>query len=100
MQRFHADKTETFTNGAIGWRSSSEFDCLGPFAKVQNCPIKGTDLRLTCYATSHADTYFSVPAVTRHRGQRIKGYFAVEDGACVFVPMSSQRSKLPMLATN
>lgn len=98
MQRFYADVSEEWPNGAIGWRSSSMFDCLGPFAKVQNCPIDGTGIRLTCYATGHADAYFSVPAVTRYRGQRIKGYFTLGDDGCVFVPMASQREKLGLTA--
>lgn len=34
-----------FSNGAIGWRPGGPFDCLGPYAKVQNCPIDGTELR-------------------------------------------------------
>lgn len=83
-QRFIARERFEFPNGAIGWRPGGPFDCLGPYAKVQNCPIAGTDLRLTCYATAYADTFFSVPACTRYRGKYIKGYFTLNDGAIEF----------------
>lgn len=86
MARFAARERVEFANGAIGWRPGGPFDALGPFAKIENCPIAGTDLRLTCYATGYADTFFSVPAATRHRGRYIRGYFAMEDGAVEFRP--------------
>jgi len=80
-QKFYAHPTDTFTwpNDAIGHRSGSSFDCLGPYAKVRNCPIDDTGKRLTCYATGYADTYFSIPACTRYRGKHIRGYFAHDD---------------------
>jgi len=68
------------------------FDCLGPFAKVQNCPIAGTGIRLTCYATNYADTYFSVPAETRYKGKRIIGYFSMDGGAVEFRVMDSHKT--------
>jgi hypothetical protein len=83
-QKFASRERFDFSNGAIGWRPGGPFDCLGPYAKVQNCPIHGTDLRLTCYATDYADTYFSVPAETRYKGKRVIGYFTLEDGAIEF----------------
>lgn len=87
MQKFYANQKYLYNNGAIGWRNNSPFDCLGPFAKVQNCPIEGTTLRLTAYATGHADTFFSVPACTRIKGKYVGGYFTVRDNDCiVFVP--------------
>lgn len=93
-QRFAAREAFTFPNGAIGWRPSGPFDCLGPYAKVQHCPIAGTDLRRTCYATGYADTYFSVPARTQINGATIKGYFSLDDGAIEFRPMNSEWSKI------
>ena len=92
-QKFYANpncKTE-FSNGAIGFASSGRMDGLGPFAKVQNCPIGGTDKRLTCYATGYADTWFSAPACTRYRGKYVKGYFGMEGGAVVFHVMNSHK---------
>ena len=93
-QKFIARERFDFTNGAIGWRPGGPFDCLGPYAKVQNCPIDGTELRMTCYATGYANTFFSVPACTRRRGKYVRGFFTMRDGACVFVPMGSQRERI------
>jgi hypothetical protein len=86
-QRFIAREPFQFTNGALGWRPGGPMDSLGPWAKVQNCPIAGTGLRRTCYATNYADTFYSVPAVTRYKGKRINGYFSQSmDGGAVFNP--------------
>ena len=87
-QKFWADTPEAFPNGAIGWGSSSPSDCLGPFAKVENCPVEGEARRYTCYATNYADTFFSVPACTRIRGKHIKGFFIMRDGSPVFVKIN------------
>jgi hypothetical protein len=88
-QVFHADPrhSHTFLNGAVGYRS----DCLGPYAKVKNCPITGTDKRLTCYATGYADTYFSIPACTRYRGKHVRGYFTGDNGNIEFRVMDSHK---------
>lgn len=87
-QRFYAS-SDTFTcrNGAIGHRPGGPFDCLGPYAKVRNCPIlcEGIErARLTCYATRYADTFFSVPACTRYHGSYIRGYFTQTEDGIVF----------------
>ena len=97
-QVFYASPTDTFTwpNGAVGHRPGGSFDCLGPYAKVANCPIAGTDLRLTCYATGYADTYFSVPACTRHKGKHIRGFFTITNESIEFRPMNSHKHLLPM----
>jgi hypothetical protein len=92
-QVFYASPRDTFEwpNGAIGYRPGSSFDCLGPYAKVKNCPIEGTALRLTCYATGYADTYFSIPACTRKNGKRVKGYFTHRETGVVFCVMDSHK---------
>lgn len=92
-QKFYASPDNTFisANGAIGHRSGGSFDCLGPYAKVRNCVIEGTDVRLTCYATGYADTYFSIPACTRYKGKHIKGYFTSRDDGVVFCVMDSSK---------
>lgn len=96
MQRFYASPRDTMTwpNGAIGYRPGGPFDCLGPFAKVKNCPIDGTTLRRTCYATAYADTFFSIPACTRVRGRYVKGFLTSDDSGVRFVPMQSHRHLL------
>jgi hypothetical protein len=95
-QKFYAHPTDTLTypNGAVGHRTGAPFDCLGPYAKVRNCPIAGTSLRLTCYATGYADTYFSVPACTRYKGKYISGYFSMEGYNIEFRPMDKHKDRL------
>lgn len=87
-QRFVAREKFEFSNGAIGWSPGGPFDCLGPYAKVQNCPVKGIDKRYTCYATGYADTMFSVPACTRIRGRYVKGFFTEDEHGITFNPMT------------
>jgi len=97
-QKFYARPNDTFTwpNGAIGHRSGSQFDCLGPYAKVRNCPIDAgpgaKQVRLTCYATGYADTMFSVPACTRYRGMHVRGYFSLDNGDITFNVMDSHKA--------
>jgi hypothetical protein len=94
-QVFIARERFQFSNGAVGWRPGGPFDCLGPWAKVNNCPIHGTDLRLTCYATGYANTYFSIPAVTRYKGKRIKGYLTqTDEGGAEFCPYNNHKQHL------
>ena len=95
-QKFYASPRNTFTwpNGAVGHRSSDSFDPLGPYAKVRNCPVEGTDLRLTCYATNYADTYFSVPACTRYKGKHIRGFFTFRDDGLVFCVVDAHKNRL------
>ena len=99
-QRFYASKKDfiVYANGAIGYRSGSKFDCLGPYARVKNCPVEGTPLRLTCYATAYADTFFSVPACTRYRGKYIRGYFTNRDEGVVFCVLDAHKHLFPELA--
>lgn len=99
-QVFAAREKFEFKNGATGWRPGGPMDCLGPYAKVQNCPIEGTQLRRTCYATGYADTYFSIPAVTRIRGARIKGFFTQDEEGIMFRPYDSSAAKLKELLTS
>lgn len=97
-QRFYASPHDTFVskNGAVGYRPGGPMDCLGPYAKVKNCPIYkyvdgigyvNTGVRLTCYAQNYANSYWTVPAATRRKGKRIRGYFIDNEdvGGCVFV---------------
>ena len=99
-QKFYADPNQRFefSNGAIGYRPGGTFDCLGPYAKVTSCPVRtgdgATALRLTCYATGYADTFFSVPACTRHKGKYISGFFTVEDGAITFCVLDKHKGRV------
>lgn len=95
MQKFRAHDKREFSNGAIGYAPGGPFDCLGPYAKVLNCPIRGTDLRRAAYATGYADSFFSIPACTRVRGKYIAGFFTMDNGAIEFVPMDRHKDRLP-----
>ena len=87
-QKFVAKEAHLFDNGAIGWSPGGPFDCLGPYAKVQACPVLGTDKRYTVYATGYADTFFSVPACTQIRGKYVGGFitFIGAEDSPVFIP--------------
>ena len=88
LQRFYADPKLSFEwpNGAIGYRPTITFDCLGPYAKVIKCPIAGTARRATVYATGYADTYFSIPAACKVRGKYIGGYLTTTEDGVEFQP--------------
>ena len=88
------DDTFTWPNGAIGHRSGLPFDLIGPFGKVLNCPIAGTRLRRAVYATAVADTFFSIPAATRVRGQRIKGYLTTSEEGVEFRVLDNHKHLL------
>lgn len=89
LQRFIAREPFTFANGVVGYRPGGPFDCLGPYAKVINCPIEGTDIKRTVYATRYADTFFSVPAACTYKGKTIRGYLTLDDGAIKFCVLNS-----------
>lgn len=107
--RFIAREPFHFANGAIGWRPGGPTDCLGPFAKVEQCPVQGyPDLRVTAYATGYADTFFSVPAEFRiqRNGVRVRvvGFFTSPSdsssdfpGSIEFILMADQHYKLHSL---
>jgi hypothetical protein len=86
-QKFIARERFEFANGAVGWRPVGPFDCLGPYAKVENCPIMVGDIevgRRTAYASGYADSFFSVPANTRWKGKYVGGYFTNDEDGCQF----------------
>ena len=95
-QKFYASPTDTFVspNGAIGHRIGGPFDCLGPYAKVRNCPIEGTNLRLTCYATGYANTAFSIPACTQYKGRYVRGYFTNREDGTVFCVVDAHKDRI------
>lgn len=96
-QKFYASPAHSrvFVNGAVGYAPGGAFDCVGPYAKVQKCPVMVGDAHvatLTCYATGYADTFFSIPACTRYRGRHVRGYFAVDsEGGVEFRVMDSHK---------
>jgi hypothetical protein len=102
-QKFYVDKSTKFVheNGAVAYGPGGSFDCLGRYAKIVHCPIEGegipNGIRLTCYATGYADTFFSVPACTRYKGKHIGGFFTMRDGNPVFRVYSRFADKLKTL---
>ena len=99
-QVFRANPSTRYEDisGAIAFGPGGSFDCLGHYAKVLNCIIVGTNLRLACYATGYADSSFSIPACTRYRGKHIKGYFTSDGELGIrFHPMDSAKAFLPMI---
>jgi hypothetical protein len=83
-QKYRADAATQQDDGAVLWHTKW---MGGPtLAKIANCRIDSLtgDMRATVYVTGEADTYFSIPAVCRLMGCRVKGYITSEDGQLVF----------------
>lgn len=84
MQKYRADSKSTQPDGAVVWRSKW---LGGPsLAKIDNCRLESLagDMRRTVYLTGEPDTFFSVPAVCRLAGCRVRGYVTIDDGNLVF----------------
>jgi len=84
MQKYRADTSSPQSDGATVWHAKW---WGGPsLAKIDNCRLANLvgDMRATVYVTGEADTWFSVPAVCRIRGCRVRGYVTSEDGDLVF----------------
>ena len=85
MQKYRADISEKQNDGAIVWRSQW---MGGPsLAKIENCHLENMqgNMRRTVYITGAPDTYFSIPAVCKLAGKRIRGYVTGNDsGDLVF----------------
>lgn len=85
MQKYRADVSETQADGAIIW--STEWMGGPTLARINNCRLTelAGDMRAAVYITGDADTWFSIPAVTRLFGCRVKGYVTHDgDGNLVF----------------
>jgi hypothetical protein len=70
MQKYRADRAEPQADGSTPW-----------FAEWMGGPSLSTildnlvgDMRRTVYITGEADTYFSIPAVCKLAGCRMRGY--------------------------
>jgi hypothetical protein len=83
MQRYRADKQEVCqVSGATAWYAV----WMGgrTLAKVSRCPTPWGPY--TVYATSDPDTFFSIPAVMRRQGRRIRGWLGCDDKGWTFHP--------------
>lgn len=85
MLKYRADFSETQADGAIIWKT----DWIGgpSLARINNCRLVNMagDMRCTVYITGETDTYFSIPAVCKLFGCRVRGYVTTDDdGNLVF----------------
>lgn len=85
MQKYRADKPTVQGDGATLWHAVW---LGGPtLAKIENCRLANLagDMRRTVYITGAADTFFSIPAVCKIAGCRVRGYVTGDDaGHMVF----------------
>ena len=85
MQKFRADTSRVQSDGARLWFAQW---MGGPtLSKIESCRLENLvgEPRRTVYITGEPDTYFSVPAVTRYMGKRVRGYVTGDgDGNNVF----------------
>lgn len=87
MLKYRADTAERHKDGSVAhyarWMG-------GPtLAKIDNCRLDNLagDMRRTVYVTGEADTFFSIPAVCKLGGCRVRGYITGsgdDDGSYVF----------------
>lgn len=78
MQKYRADRARIQADGAKVWFAQW---LGGPsLAKIENCRLENLvgDMRRTVYIIGDADTYFSVPAVCRIQGCRVRGYVTTD----------------------
>jgi hypothetical protein len=83
---YYTDPKDTgteFPNGSKIFRTPFPFASI---SKVKNCPIAGTDIRLTVYITGQPDTFFSVPARTQYKKKSVSGFVSCNDEGYYFVP--------------
>lgn len=79
MQKYRADESRLQDDGAVVWYTRW---IGGPtLAMIHNCRLASLagDMRRTVYITGEPDSFFSVPAVTRLCGCRVKGYVTSDD---------------------
>ena len=79
MQKFRADTSRDQSDGARLWFAQW---MGGPtLSKIESCRLENLagEPRRTVYITGEPDTYFSIPAVTRYMGKRVRGYVTGDD---------------------
>ena len=84
-QKYRADIFEMQSDGARVW--SAKWMGGPSLAKIEHCRLEGLvgEMRRTVYITGDADTFFSIPAVCKIAGCRVRGYVTGDDdGNLVF----------------
>lgn len=85
MQKYRVDLIgEPDPNGAIP--CYSEWMAGRTLAVVRKCPVNWNSggSTVTAYITGEADTYFSIPAICRYMGKRVRGYITNSDDGLIF----------------
>lgn len=87
MQKYRADLSCKQEDGSVCWYS----DWIGgpTLSKIDGCrlDIYG-EPRRTVYITGDADTFYSIPAVCKYYGVRMKGFVSSDDdGILAFYPV-------------
>ena len=85
MQKYRADVSEQQPDGAVVW--SAQWMGGPSLARINDCRLDNLlgDMRRTVYVTGEPDTFFSIPAVTKISGCRVRGYVTGDgDGNLVF----------------
>ena len=79
MQKYRADESTTQNDGAIVW--SAKWLGGPSLSKIENCRLENMagNMRRTVYVIGEADTAFSIPAVCKLAGKRIRGYLTGDD---------------------
>ena len=85
MQKYRADTSELQPDKARVWYAQW---MGGPsLSKIENCRLEKLegDMRRTVYITGEADTFYSIPAVCKLAGKRVRGYVTGDgEGNLVF----------------
>lgn len=79
MQKYRADTSHKQADGATLWYA--EWMGGPTLSKIDNCRLANMagDMRRTVYITGEPHTFFSLPAVCKLAGCRVRGYVTVED---------------------
>jgi hypothetical protein len=80
LQKYRADRAgQRCENGAIPW--FSEWMGGPSLSKVEACPIdKFPEIApRMAYITGEADSFFSIPAAIKYKGQTVRGYITTQD---------------------
>ncbi len=79
MLKFRADVSRPQADGAVLW--SAKWMGGPTLSKIAGCRVDSLagEPRRTVYITGEPDTFFSVPAVCKIAGCRVRGYVTVDD---------------------
>jgi hypothetical protein len=79
MQKYRADRAETQADGSTVW--FAEWMGGPSLSKIDNCRLDNLvgDMRRAVYIANEADTFFSIPAVCKLGGCRLRGYVTDDD---------------------